>query len=61
MVDVIYVLIVAALVAFVAAAMTWASRMAARKGRSRVVWVFWTFSFTPLVLVLWCLPPRASR
>jgi hypothetical protein len=53
----LYAIILAAFVGFLAAMMTWASRMAVRKNRSRL-WVFWVFLCTPFVLLLWCLPPR---
>jgi hypothetical protein len=47
-------------VAILAATMTWASRMAVRKNRSKL-WVFWTFLASPFVLVLWLLPARKAR
>ena len=57
---VLYAIILAVFVGFLAAMMTWASRMAVRKNRSQL-WVFWTFLCTPFVLLLWCLPSRRRR
>ena len=57
---VLYAIILAAFVGFLAAMMTWASRMTVRKNRSRA-WVFWASVCTPLVLLLWCLPSRRRR
>jgi hypothetical protein len=50
-------LLLGSLVALLAGAMTWASRMAADKNRSRL-WVLGTFLWLPTVLVLWYLPAR---